>query len=55
MQALEEGRRRAALEQQSSERAIAMDKQHLEVRSQVGLRVHSMPKVPFLALHRSRA
>ena len=35
MQALEEGRRRAALEQQSSERAIAMDKQHLEVRSQV--------------------
>ena len=35
MQALEEGRRRAALEQHSASRALAMDKQHLEVRSHV--------------------
>jgi hypothetical protein len=35
MQALEEGRRRASLEQHSTERAIASDRQNLEVRSHV--------------------
>jgi hypothetical protein len=35
MQALEEGRRRASLEQRSSERAIVLDKQNFEVRSHV--------------------
>jgi len=35
MQALDEGRRRAAQEQHSTTRALATDKQHLEVRSHV--------------------
>jgi DNA-binding transcriptional ArsR family regulator len=35
MQALDEGRRRAAQEQHSTERALALDKQHLAVRSHV--------------------
>ena len=35
IQALDEGRRRAAQEQQSTQRACAVDKQHLEVRSHV--------------------
>src|SRR5450631_3277891 len=35
IQALDEGRRRAAQEQQSTQRARAVDKQHLEVRSHV--------------------
>jgi hypothetical protein len=35
MQALDEGRRRAALEQRSAERAAAADRQSLEVRSHV--------------------
>jgi hypothetical protein len=35
MQALNEGRRRAAQEQHSTERALALDKQHLAVRSHV--------------------
>jgi hypothetical protein len=35
MQALEEGKRRAALEQRDSARVAELDKQHLEVRSHV--------------------
>jgi len=35
MQALDEGRRRAAQEQHATTRAVATDKQTLEVRSQV--------------------